>query len=69
MRGTILASEGEQLALHITAVDATGHEWLNSAYAQVVTDMVISTTSVAAWKTRIANGEGHAVKKPLRCNR
>lgn len=38
VQGTILASDGEELALHITVVDATGREWLNSAYAQEVAD-------------------------------
>jgi hypothetical protein len=32
VRGTILASDGEQLELRITALDATGREWFNRTY-------------------------------------
>jgi hypothetical protein len=32
VRGTILVSDGERLELEITALDATGHEWLKRTY-------------------------------------
>ena len=37
VRGTILASDGERLALKITALDATGREWLTGSYEAEVT--------------------------------
>ena len=36
VRGTIIASNGEQLELEITALDATGREWFNRNYEEEV---------------------------------
>lgn len=36
VRGSILASDGEQLKLHVTAVDSSGRQWLDKEYRQVV---------------------------------
>ena len=36
VRGTILESDGEQLALQITALDATGHEWFRRTYREEI---------------------------------
>jgi hypothetical protein len=36
VRGHVLASDGEQLKLHITAQDSTGQQWLDRDYRQVV---------------------------------
>ena len=36
VRGTIIASDGEQLKLEITALDATGKEWFNRGYKESV---------------------------------
>jgi hypothetical protein len=36
VRGTILESDGEQLALQITALDATGHEWFRRTYREKI---------------------------------
>merc|ERR1711916_326620 len=35
VNGKILQSDGERLELHITAVDASGREWLDKKYEQV----------------------------------
>jgi len=37
VRGTILASDGERLALRITALDASGREWLSGTYESQIT--------------------------------
>lgn len=36
VRGTIIASNGEQLELEITALDATGREWFNRNYEEEI---------------------------------
>ena len=36
VRGTILESDGEFLALQITALDATGHEWFRRSYREEI---------------------------------
>jgi hypothetical protein len=36
VRGSVLASDGEQLKLHVTALDSTGRQWLDKEYRQVV---------------------------------
>ena len=36
VRGTIIVSDGEQLELEITALDATGREWFNRGYEEEV---------------------------------
>ncbi len=33
VNGTLLASDGETLAVHVTVVDATGRQWLNKEYS------------------------------------
>ena len=36
VRGTIIESDGEQLELEITALDATGREWFNRSYEEEI---------------------------------
>jgi hypothetical protein len=43
VQGKILASDGEQLALQITAVDATGREWFDRSYEETLDAGVYKT--------------------------
>ena len=46
VQGTIIASDGEQLALRINALDASGREWFNQAYEQELIEGVYKARSL-----------------------